>query len=549
MKSFHFILFLLGGIYLFPNATAQQLTPIQLGQIDSLFSAFDQGPTVSYGIIYHDQVISKQFHSEAYACAGFGPTQFRLGNMALHFTAYAILMLEAEGRLQLDDEISLYLDQELGLDLAGITLKHLLNHSHGLPEYWALKSLRGYSEEDRFTAEDADQLFHKKLNSLHPPGQRVSFSGTGAYLLARIIENLTGDDLYTFTRKHIFAPLHMENTYFTHPGQVRNVVSYARSGEVYEPQMIGHYDNGPVGLITTMEDLLIWFQFMADANTPLKQKMDEPILFGRDKVAEIPDGMITYGQQFMHEERGINKIWDYGQMGGFASSVYRFPSYDLSIVILSKNGLYFNGFLGMQISDILLGGEYTEIPSEEREPIALTEEFTENLIGSYFDPIYYTYRQIVLRNDTLRYVRPDYGTEQALYPMSEEELWMPTARGDYYFTLIGNSIQLMVENVPYTYDKVEANGQETLTQSELRGTYLCESHSLVVSIKQTETGNWVLEARGEEKELHQVDEKRFVSAHSQYKFLSPKVNAQNEIVGLLVSNPGFKDLLFKKLTL
>ncbi|MEM6630796.1 MAG: serine hydrolase domain-containing protein [Bacteroidota bacterium] len=531
------------------SSNAQSLSQSQLTQIDNLFSAFDQGPPIAYGIICGDTAIGKEFGAEAYTCKVPGPTPYRLGNMALHFTAYAILTLEAEGRIRLSDEISAYLGPGEGVDLRGITIRQLLNHSHGLPEYWALKSLMGFTNEERFTTADADQLFTRKLNNLHPPGQRVFFSGTGAYLMARIIEKLTGDNLHAFTQRHIFKPLEMEHTYFTNSDRVSNIVSYSQSGEIYEPQMIGHYDNGPVGVITTLEDLLTWFTFMADQNSAIKQKMDEPILLSEEKIAEIPDGMITYGQQFMHEERGVNKIWDYGQIGGFASSVYRFPKYDLSIVILSKNGIYFNGFLGMQISDILLEDEYTEIAPENRSPIALTEEFKEKIIGSYFDPIYYNYRQIRLQNDTLRYFRPDYGTEQALYPMSKEELWMPTPRGDYYFTLIGNSLQLMVENVPYTYDKVAAYRQKSQDLSSLCGTYLCESHALVLSIKQGKNGNWVLEAGNEERELHSVDGQQFVSAHSLYKSLTLKINAQDEIIGILISNPGIRDLVFKKFTL
>ena len=546
MKSFSFLLCFFCGIYIFPIASAQPLDPALLRQIDSLFTEYNGTPPVSYGIIYHDQFLSKQFQSEVYECGESGPSQFRLGNMALHFTAYAILMLEAEGRIQLDEKITKYLGAGEGGRYKEVTIMHLLNHSHGLPEYWTLKSLMGYAIEDPFTSTDADRIFHKNWNGIHPPGQRVSLSGTGAYLLARIIEQVTGDDLHTFTQKHIFSPLKMENTYFTNSKRIGNVISYRRVGEVYEPQVVAHADNGPAGIITTMNDLLTWFSHLADKSHAIHRKIDEPIRFRGAEIAEIPDGMITYGQQFMHEERGINKIWDYGQMGGFASAVYRFPTYDLSIIILSKNGLYFNGFLGMQISDILLGDEYTAITPEDRMPISLHEKLKKKLLGAYFDSVYYNFRKIVLRNDTLRYVRPDYGTEQAIYPMSEKELWMPTSRGDYYFTLHGDSLQLMVENVPYIYDKLETHTQTGVDPGKLIGSYLCEDLHQALSIKQGEGKKLLLVDNKDETVLHQVDAHRFISANPHYKFLSVQVNSQNEVTGVWVSNEGVKGIPFKK---
>ncbi len=550
MKLFRCILCVSLGWYFLTEATAQAISHEQLKQIDSLFAEFDQSPPVAYGIIFQDQVLHRQFGKEAFAYLESSPTLYNLGGMAPHFTAYAILLLEEEKKIDLDDKVSQYLDEEKGLKIKGISIRNLLSHSHGLPEYWALKSLAGYTAEDRFTISEAEALFRKGLKKLHPTGEKVSFSGTGPYLLARILEKVTGKDLPTFTQDHIFGPLNMKHTYFTQPGRMGNILSYQRQGEIYEPQLVRHNDNGPAGLLTTMEDLLIWFEHLSDYRRPINQKMDVPIRFQGDQIAENPNGQITYGQQFKHDERGVNALWDYGQIGGFASCVFRFPEHQLTIVTLSKNGIDYNGYLGMQISEILLEDVYqSDNPDEEHtQVLPLTEGMKEKFIGSYFDSEYILYRKIILKNDTLFYYRPDHGDEQALHPISENELEMRTQFGNYRFSIVNKQLQLLYENIPYLYERVPSESPYSIDPTELVGTYLCENWALVLSISQGKEGKLILEADRNKTEIHRVDEQRFVSSHPQYSLLNLAINAEKELEGILVSNIGFKDLLFKKVS-
>ena len=551
MKLLSYLLGLSCVLSCFPNATAQHIQPTQVRQIDSLFLSFNQGPPVSYGIIYRGQILYKEFGTEAIGCPESGPTLFNLGAMAPHFTAYAILLLEEKELIQFDDEISQYLGEGERGQFRGITIRHLLNHSHGLPDYWVLKSLGGYTEEEPFTSVEASALFSKPLKKIHPTGEKVSFSGTSSYLLTRILETVTGKDLHAFAHEQIFSPLRMENSFFTQPGLRRNPVAYEHVGDVFEPQTIRHYDNGPAGLLTSMEDLLRWFEHLSDPSLPINQKMDEPIRFQGERVAEIPNGQITYGQQFMHDERGINTFWDYGQIGGFASCVFRFPSHDLTIVTLSKNGIPYNGYLGMQISEVLLEGEYQEEdPGEVETPtLPVSEEVKEKFVGTYFDLEYLLFRKIISRNDSLFYYRPDHDDEQALFPINKEELEMRTEYGTYTFRKVDEQLQLQFENTHYTYESLPPIGEKAIQPSELMGTFVCEDWSLVLSIKQGEKGSLRLKTGATEVELHRVDAHRFVSAHPQYSLLSLHINDANECEGVFVSNLGIRDLLFTKLSL
>ena len=136
-------------------------------------------------------------------------TRFRFGSMGKMFTAVAALQLVQAGKLALDAPISKYLPNYPNKDVAAVTIEQLLTHTGGTGNIFSPE----YFEHRLDTREHQDYLdLFGDRGVLFPPGSRWDYSNYGMILLGRIIEVVSGQSYYDYTRIHIFAPLGMTAT-------------------------------------------------------------------------------------------------------------------------------------------------------------------------------------------------------------------------------------------------------------------------------------------------------------------------------------------------
>ena len=141
---------------------------------------------------------------------------FRLASVAKAFTSMSILMLRDEGKLSLDDDVRKYVPT---LPYAGATIRHLLHHTSGLPDYVKLLDEYWDAEEGdlsrRKFATNPDalgQLIKHKPPVRFAPGKRWDYSNTGYMLLALVVEKISGERFSDFLTRRIFAPFGMKET-------------------------------------------------------------------------------------------------------------------------------------------------------------------------------------------------------------------------------------------------------------------------------------------------------------------------------------------------
>ena len=141
---------------------------------------------------------------------------FRLASVAKAFTAVSILLLREEGKLSLDEDVRKYVPT---LPYAGATIRHLLHHTSGLPDYVKLldqhwDAQQGDLSRRRFaTNPDALGLIIKHKPPVRfAPGKRWDYSNTGYMLLALVVEKISGAPFSDFLTRRIFAPLGMKDT-------------------------------------------------------------------------------------------------------------------------------------------------------------------------------------------------------------------------------------------------------------------------------------------------------------------------------------------------
>jgi CubicO group peptidase (beta-lactamase class C family) len=199
-------------------------------------------------------------------------TVFRIASMTKSFTAVAILKLRDEGKLGLDDPVSKYVPELLGLakatgDSPALTIRHLLSHSEGFPEDnpWGDRQLSV-----------SDETFARRLEAGIPfsstPGVAFEYSNTGFAILGRVVARASGMRYRDYVERNVLRPLGMTSTRWeaaSVPAD-RLAKGYRRHGEtsVEEPELADGAYGAMGGLYSTVRDLARYTSFFLSAWPP-----------------------------------------------------------------------------------------------------------------------------------------------------------------------------------------------------------------------------------------------------------------------------------------
>lgn len=192
------------------------------------------------------------------------------------FTTAIILHLKSEGKLNLNDKISQYLDKSIldGLHVFNgkeyseeLTIKHLLSHTSGLPDYFQGKGVSGKSLEDEITAGN-DQFWTfeqaiertKKMPPLFAPGtkNKANYSDANFQLLGEIIETLTSKSYSENCNDLIIQPLGLTKTYLYQDSTDQTPKTlYHKSNKLNIPKAMTSF-GADGGIVSTSEDMLLF---------------------------------------------------------------------------------------------------------------------------------------------------------------------------------------------------------------------------------------------------------------------------------------------------
>src|SRR5262249_14223904 len=181
-------------------------------------------------------------------------TVFDLASVTKQFTATAIMLLVEEGKIKLDDPISKYL-RGSPRKWTAITIRHLLTHTAGLPEYAPLPDKLNYTTAEQFEAATGDSLSFS-------PGENHQYSNVGYFLLGMIIEKVSGQRYREFLAARFFKPLGMTSTSVLDQWAIvkNRAAGYTiRNGQLVNIRRVWQ-DELPSdwGVISTVRDLAKW---------------------------------------------------------------------------------------------------------------------------------------------------------------------------------------------------------------------------------------------------------------------------------------------------
>jgi CubicO group peptidase (beta-lactamase class C family) len=264
-------------------------------------------------------------------------TIFRIGSLTKQFTAMAILILQDQNKLTVQDRACKYIP-DCPADWQEITIHHLLTHTSGISDQAAILALIE-SEKRSFTPAEILALF-KDYPLDSRPGERFSYSNAGYDVLGYIIEQVSGDSYEAFLQQSVFEPLHMQNTGIFQ-NQDALAIDYKSYGIKTDPSDLGTIIPYSAGeLYSTVEDLYLWNQALH-----LRPFFSEEVLeaaFTPFKLAP-PSGVhylyMHYGYGWYLGERLQHRVYGHpGQIGGFRTLSEYYPDDQVTVIVLSNLG-------------------------------------------------------------------------------------------------------------------------------------------------------------------------------------------------------------------
>ncbi len=228
-------------------------------------------------------------------------TNFRLASFTKQFTATCIMLLVHDGKLRYDDHLT-DIFPEFPAYGKSITVRNLLNHTSGLPDYEDILMKQYPNTPDEKIPQILDagvlKLLEQQSAGEFAPGTKWEYSNSGYAVLAMIVEKVSGKPFGQFLRERIFAPLNMKNTLAYEKG--KNEVPHRAYGHTKEKDAWRQTDQSPTsavlgdgGIYSSIDDLAKWDRALRD-HTLLSDAEMLPALTPvqlKDGPAKFPDGI------------------------------------------------------------------------------------------------------------------------------------------------------------------------------------------------------------------------------------------------------------------
>jgi CubicO group peptidase (beta-lactamase class C family) len=290
-------------------------------------------------------------------------TSFLLASVTKQFTAMAIMLLSQAGKLSYEDTLASFFP-EFPAYARKITVRNLLNHTAGLPEYDTLLvnsglvhrsdyGIPGKPRADAFepTVHDVLKLLAAEKTPRFTAGEKYEYSNSGYVLLALIVEKVSGQRFATFLKERIFEPCGMKDSQLydeTRPFIRNRATSYRKENgrfiEVnYSPSNLVY---GEDNIYTTLEDLYRWDQALENNKLVTAATFQAAITPGK-----LNDGSATsYGFGWNIGERaGAAAQFHGGAWLGYRTAIMRIPARRLTIIVLSNFADFRPGEMADQI--------------------------------------------------------------------------------------------------------------------------------------------------------------------------------------------------------
>jgi CubicO group peptidase (beta-lactamase class C family) len=290
-------------------------------------------------------------------------TPFQIASTGKTMTAAAILKLWEEGKLSLDDEVTKFFP---GFPYAGVTVKTLLNHRSGLPNYLYYMEHGGWNRQQQATNTDVlNTLIQWKPAKAATADRRFQYCNTNYVLLALIVEKVTGESFPSYMKKAIFQPLGMNHSFVIGPNeQEKHMLSFQHNNALWALD----FSDGPYGdknIYSTPQDLLKWDRAVTNGKVLQPQTLDSAYTAYSNEKPGVHNYGLGWRLLFFPEQDNKKVVYHNGHWHGFNAAFSRLPEEDATIIILSNryNNLVYSA--AKKLYDVF--GSYGNKPVDDEQ--------------------------------------------------------------------------------------------------------------------------------------------------------------------------------------
>ncbi len=329
---------------------------------DQLFSGY--GPTTPGGevAVFRD---GKTIFAKAYGMANLAygvpfrlDTRTNIGSTSKQFTAFAVMLLVEDGKVDLDADVRTYIPElpDLG---AKVTVRHLLTHTSGYREFLNHVILGGrrLDHGDYLDRKELIGIVQRQGKLQNVPGAEFNYNNTAFGLAAMIVERVSGMDFPDFMAQRVFQPIGMTSTVVRRdpetivPGMSMGYRPGGKAGYLETRDLFGAMGAG--GIYTTVADLQRWVE-----------NLDAPKVGSRAIVQQMTTSFVLangdstgYGfGLFIDTHRGLKRIQHGGADAAHRSALFYYPGIHAGITTQS-NDAAFDGSIAARLAEAFFAAE------------------------------------------------------------------------------------------------------------------------------------------------------------------------------------------------
>ncbi len=331
-------------------------------RLDALVAtaASASGPGLAVAVLHKGEPVYKRVLGLANLAHDIPLTDrsvMRIASQSKQITVMMILLLEAEGKLSLDDDIRSHFPWLPDWECR-VTLGHLASNTSGIRDILDSMIMAGMPITAPSSRATAKAIVARQRDLNFAPSTDVLYSNSNFLLLSELIEKITGKGFDEALSHYITGPLGMNDTRLM-----------MRDDEIY-PRLVDHHRRGANGswlkstwgiaiggeggLVSTLSDMIRW-----------QQNLRNPMVGTTDMVERMGRSFVTiggvaspYGLGLVNtKQKGVDLIGHGGWIAGSRSESFRVPSEDLSVILLSNHDDFSSFGIARDLLDILLGRE------------------------------------------------------------------------------------------------------------------------------------------------------------------------------------------------
>lgn len=262
-------------------------------------------------------------------------TKFQIASASKPFTSYAIMLLKQRGKLSYEDSVQHYFPE---FPYKGITIKLLMIHKSGLPEYFYFADKLWKDRTKTITNTDVINLMiEEQPKRYYLPDKKYNYINTNYCVLAAIVEKITGNKFIDFMNNEIFKPIGMNNTFIYDRSEEISDENYAVGYARRKRKAEDSYLNGVVGdkgVYTTVEDLLKFDQALYNGEPVLNEVLKDAFEPAHEKLY-IHDNY-GFGWRINAADTTNKIVYHTGWWKGYRSWFIRELGEKKTIIVLSN---------------------------------------------------------------------------------------------------------------------------------------------------------------------------------------------------------------------